>query len=109
MDYADVAGNVKDGLHIASMGGTWMTAIYGVAGFRDYGGNFSFSPRLPQGAHRMRFRLDLRGRQLEVEMTPEAVTYSLLRGKELAIRHYDREVRVTPAKPVTMPVHADPD
>jgi alpha,alpha-trehalose phosphorylase len=109
MDYADVAGNVKDGLHVASMGGTWMTAIYGVAGFRDHGGDFSFSPRLPPGMRRMRFRLDLRGRQLEVEMAPDSVTYSLLRGKELAIRHHDREIRVTPAKPVTMPVRTDPD
>jgi hypothetical protein len=24
MDLADVGGNVKDGCHIASMGGTWM-------------------------------------------------------------------------------------
>ena len=28
MDLADVGGNVKDGCHIASMGGTWMVAVY---------------------------------------------------------------------------------
>ena len=29
MDLADVGGNVKDGCHIASMGGTWMMLTYG--------------------------------------------------------------------------------
>lgn len=32
MDLANVGGNVKDGCHIASMGGTWMGIVYGVAG-----------------------------------------------------------------------------
>ena len=104
MDYADLGGNVKDGLHIASMGGTWMTAIYGTAGFRDYDGRFSFSPRLPPGLNCMRFRLDLRGQQLEVEMTQTEVTYSLPEGEGLVIHHRDQEVRVTPAAPVTMPL-----
>ena len=106
MDYADVSGNVKDGLHVASMGGTWMAAIYGMAGFRDYDGRFSFSPNLPRGVRRLRFRLDLRGRQLEVEMNQESATYALLRGKEITIQHEDDEVRVTPAEPVTVPVRA---
>jgi alpha,alpha-trehalose phosphorylase len=106
MDYADLGGNVKDGLHIASMGGTWMTAIYGTAGFRDYDGRFSFTPRPARGLRRMRFCLDLRGQQLEVELTQESVTYSLLRGEELVIQHRDQEVRVTKAAPVTMPLSA---
>jgi alpha,alpha-trehalose phosphorylase len=29
MDLADVGGNVRDGCHIASMGGTWMVFAYG--------------------------------------------------------------------------------
>ena len=32
------SGNVRDGCHIASMGGTWMGVVYGVAGLRDAGG-----------------------------------------------------------------------
>jgi len=35
MDLADVGGNVKDGCHIASMGGTWMMLTYGFGGMRD--------------------------------------------------------------------------
>ena len=45
MDLADVGGNVKDGCHIASMGGTWMMLAYGFAGMRDHDGTLSFWPR----------------------------------------------------------------
>ena len=36
MDLADIAGNSKDGCHIASMGGSWMVMVYGFAGMKDY-------------------------------------------------------------------------
>ena len=42
MDLADVGGNVKDGCHIASMGGTWMMLAYGFGGMRDNDGALSF-------------------------------------------------------------------
>ena len=47
MDLGDVAGNVKDGCHIAAMGGVWMIFVYGFAGLRDYAGQLCFSPRIP--------------------------------------------------------------
>jgi alpha,alpha-trehalose phosphorylase len=50
MDLADVGGNVKDGCHIASMGGTWMLLTYGFGGLRDDDGTLSFWPL----AHRRR-------------------------------------------------------
>src|SRR5271169_4261497 len=41
MDLADVGENVKDGCHIASMGGTWMMPSYGSSGMRDHDGTLS--------------------------------------------------------------------
>src|SRR5205807_4200164 len=58
MDLADVGGNVKDGCHIASMGGTWMVFAYGFGGLQDYDGRLSFSPqRPPEGQASLRFPL----------------------------------------------------
>src|SRR5262249_55201079 len=49
MDLADVGGNMKDGCHIASMGGTWMMLPYGFGGMRDDDGTLSFRPhRAPE-------------------------------------------------------------
>jgi alpha,alpha-trehalose phosphorylase len=44
MDQADVGGNVKDGCHIVSMGGTWMILTYGLGGMRDDNGTLPILP-----------------------------------------------------------------
>ena len=74
MDLADVGGNVKDGCHIASMGGTWMGVVYGLAGLRDYGGRLSFHPN--KQVRDLRFHLTVRGQLLAVEITTDGVTYT---------------------------------
>jgi trehalose/maltose hydrolase-like predicted phosphorylase len=49
MDLGDIGGNVRDGLHIASLGGTWMALVHGFAGLCDHGGRLRFHPWLPEG------------------------------------------------------------
>ncbi len=103
MDLADVGGNVKDGVHIASTGGTWMAAVYGFGGFRDYGGRFSFRPRLPEQWRRLRFPLTIRGQTLEVEITSASTTYTLCQGEGLTIYHDNQELRLTMTAPLILP------
>ena len=100
MDLADVGGNVKDGVHIASMGGTWMAIVYGVAGLRDWGGRISFMPKLPEKACRLNFKLTVRNRLLEFEILKESVTYILKEGEDLTIFHFDEEIHLTKEIPV---------
>ncbi len=99
MDLADVGGNVKDGAHIASMGGTWMAIIYGLAGLRDYGGRISFNPKsLPQ-VEEVRFPLTVRGQMFEVNIGHDSVKYSLKKGDGLTIYHGDQEIKLSKHKP----------
>ena len=78
MDLADVGGNVKDGCHIASMGGTWMMLTYGFGGMRDDDGTLSFWPRrAPEENAILRFPVTYRGQMLEVDIGLETVTYAL--------------------------------
>jgi alpha,alpha-trehalose phosphorylase len=100
MDLADVGGNVKDGVHIASMGGAWMTVVYGVAGLRDWNGRISFHPKLPESTNLLNFRLTIRGRLLEVEMKRDGVTYTLLEGEDLVFEHCGEEIALTGGSPV---------
>jgi alpha,alpha-trehalose phosphorylase len=103
MDLADIAGNVQDGIHIATIGGTWMAAVYGIAGMRDYDGHLSFNPRsLPGKMKRVRFPLTIRGQVLEVKMDRESVTYSLREGEGLVIRHGGEEIRLSPHAPISV-------
>jgi alpha,alpha-trehalose phosphorylase len=100
MDLADVGGNVKDGCHIASMGGAWMMLAYGLGGMRDGDGTLSFWPRrAPEDKAILRFPLTYRGQMLEVEIGRDQVQYSLREGESLMIRHQSEEIKLTSAHP----------
>ena len=99
MDLADVGGNVKDGCHIASMGGTWMMLTYGFGGMRDHDGSLSFWPRrAPEDNAILRFPVTYRGQLLEVEISLDKVEYALREGERLVIRHETKEVELTREK-----------
>jgi alpha,alpha-trehalose phosphorylase len=103
MDLADVGGNVNDGCHIASMGGTWMMLTYGFGGLRDDDGTLSFWPRrAPEDNAILRFPLTYRGQMLEIEIGLEKVEYSLLGGERLVIRHEMQEVELTREHPLAV-------
>lgn len=103
MDLGDVGGNVHDGCHIASMGGTWMVTVYGFAGMRDYDGMLSFRPiRAPERQSTIRFPLTYRGRVLEVEVGVDATRYTLREGDRIAFRHEDEVIELTRDAPETV-------
>jgi alpha,alpha-trehalose phosphorylase len=102
MDLADIGGNVKHGAHIASIGGTWMAVVYGVAGMRDTNGRISFNPRLPERLERVRFSLTIRGQELEVDITKETVTYLLRGGSTLTVAHHGKDIGLSVGTPVSV-------
>lgn len=100
MDLADVGGNVKDGCHIASMGGTWMMLTYGLGGMRDDEGKLSFWPRrAPQDGVILRFPVTYRDQVLDVEIARERVEYTLRAGEAVTIHHETEALRLTRESP----------
>ena len=102
MDLDDLEHNVRDGLHIASLAGSWIAAVAGFGGMRDHGGELRFAPRLPERLTRLAFRLRRRGSCLGVEVDPEAAVYTLLGGGPIQIHHFDEPLTVGP-DPVRLP------
>jgi alpha,alpha-trehalose phosphorylase len=103
MDLADVGGNVKDGCHIASMGGTWMMMVYGLAGMRDNDGHLAFWPRqAPEGSAILRFCLTFRGRIVQVEISLGQAEYTLRQGDALTIWHEAEAVELTSERPTAI-------
>jgi alpha,alpha-trehalose phosphorylase len=100
MDIADVGGNVRDGLHIASMGGTWMAVIYGLGGLRDRDGRIQFYPKAPRTLGEVCFGLQIRGKWLRVCIEQDSVTYSLKDAGELTIWHEEEEIRLSAGQQV---------
>ncbi len=105
MDLADLAGNVTDGVHIASTGGAWQALVFGFAGVRDTGGHLSLQPHLPGSWGRLGFSLRFQGRQLRVRLTHEQETYRLDEGEPLEITVRDRTHLLQPGVPVELPAH----
>jgi alpha,alpha-trehalose phosphorylase len=103
MDLDDLEHNTRDGLHMASMAGSWLAAVAGFGGFRDHGGEFSFTPRLPPHIERLAFRVMLRGRRLHVEVTPGEARYELLAGDAIELRHVDDVFTLEPDSPQAFP------
>jgi alpha,alpha-trehalose phosphorylase len=95
-DLLDLQGNMRDGIHIASCGGTWMAVVYGFAGLRDGRGELSFRPALPPHWQKLRFRLRVRGALLEVEFTQLEARYRLLEGGPLELHHREERVVLAP-------------
>jgi alpha,alpha-trehalose phosphorylase len=108
VDLHDLHRNTRDGLHLASIAGTWIALVMGFGGMRDEGHRLRFAPRLPDGLTRLVFRLLHRGRCLRVEVTPKTATYSLTRGSELDVLHHGEPLKVGP-EPIVRSIPSTPD
>ena len=66
LDLDDYNNDTSDGLHITSMGGTWMAFVQGFGGMRVKNGKLNFNPFIPDGWNSYSFRLNFRGAHLEI-------------------------------------------
>ncbi|MEU6405089.1 glycosyl hydrolase family 65 protein [Streptomyces sp. NPDC046985] len=106
MDLEDLEHNTRDGLHIASLAGTWVALVAGFGGLRRRSDRLEFSPRLPEKFSRLAFMLQFRGRRMRVEFTQERASYTLLDGPALTLHHHGEPVRLEPDAPTVLPVPA---
>jgi alpha,alpha-trehalose phosphorylase len=107
IDLQDLNGNVCDGVHTASMAGSWMSVIYGFAGMRDSAGSLCFSPRLPTGIDEISFKINYFYCLLSVVITHEKVVYELLKGDSLKLVNYFSEIHLVPGKRIIISLHPE--
>ncbi len=111
MDLDDLEHNTRDGIHIASVAGTWIAAVAGFGGLRDHGGELTFTPRLPAAITKLTFRLAFRGRRLRVEVEHQRARYHLVEGEPLEITHHGEHLVLdadTPAEGEIPRLHPRP-
>ena len=100
VDLRDLSGNTGQGLHLASLAGSWLAAVAGFGGMRDEGEVLSFRPSLPAAISRLSFRLLYRGRRLRVEVSDARVRYTLVDGEDLTIVHNRSKLTLNAGVPV---------
>jgi alpha,alpha-trehalose phosphorylase len=104
IDLDDLQHNSRDGVHIASLAGTWIALIAGFGGLRHYDGNVSFAPRLPDGITRLAFAILIRGHLLRVEVTHPSARYLLADGDPLDIEHHSQRLTLSAGKQQERPI-----
>jgi maltose phosphorylase len=57
---------VREGLHITSMAGTWMSVVQGFGGFRVFNGKIHLHPRIPKAWDSFSFKIRFRGSVLKI-------------------------------------------
>ncbi|ADH60543.1 glycoside hydrolase family 65 central catalytic [Thermoanaerobacter mathranii subsp. mathranii str. A3] len=92
MDLDDYNDNVKDGIHAASMAGTWLAVVNGFGGMRVYTNELHFEPRLPKEWNLLSFNVRYKGRKINVKLTKEGVVFELLEGEPIEIYYFDEKI-----------------
>ncbi len=104
VDLSDLHGNTSDGVHVASAGGVWSALVFGFAGMRDYAGDITFDPRLPEGWGALSFRMTLAGTRLRIEVRQESIAFQVEVGSGATVRVRGELVEVTDTAPVVVPL-----
>ncbi|GDY32854.1 glycoside hydrolase family 65 protein [Gandjariella thermophila] len=107
-DLHDLYHNVHQGLHIASLAGSWIVAVAGFGGMRDHGGKLTFAPRLPPELGRIAFRMCFAGSRICVTIRRDEVTYQLVRGEPVHTSHHGEAIALKEGEPVTLPIPPAP-
>ncbi|SES07712.1 glycoside hydrolase family 65 protein [Salipaludibacillus aurantiacus] len=94
LDLDNTHGNTKDGLHMANMGGTWLSIVFGFGGVRIKEDGLFFSPSLPSQLNGINFNMTYQDRLIKVILQPEQVEYRLLEGEPLTIHHFNESVKL---------------
>lgn len=79
-------GNTSNGIHAASLGGTWLTVIRGFAGVRMIRGVLSITPRMPQGWRSIAFSIRWHGRTLNITVTDSSVRIKVKSKSKAAVK-----------------------
>ncbi len=73
LDLDDYNNDTEDGLHITSMGGTWMAFVKGLCGVALDNGTLSLNPFLPKNWNACAFRIRFRGNHLSIRVERNSV------------------------------------
>ena len=91
LDLDDYNNELEQGLHITSMAGGWLAIVRGFAGMQVLEGLMSFSPTIPQKWNSYTFKINFRGRTLQLCINKRNIEVRLIKGQSLKIKVYEKE------------------
>jgi len=98
LDLDDYNKEVKDGLHITSMAGTWLAIVQGFGGMRIKNDKVCLNPTLPEAWESFSFIMRFRNKPLKIEVNEKEVIITNFSDTGIGIELYDEVVTIEPGK-----------
>ncbi|MGB8705909.1 MAG: family 65 glycosyl hydrolase domain-containing protein, partial [Gillisia sp.] len=102
LDLDDYNHEVKEGCHITSMAGTWMSIVEGFGGLRVVNDQLSFYPRIPEQWEGYSFKVNFRHQIVKVEVKKDKTNFSLEGENPVTIMVKGKPVEVKPNATATV-------
>jgi len=94
LDLDDYNSDTEDGLHITSMGGTWMAFVMGFGGMRVQNSKLVFNPFLPNNWKSYSFRIEFRGAHLSLKKEKNKLIINNYSNTDVTIEVWGKELRL---------------
>jgi trehalose/maltose hydrolase-like predicted phosphorylase len=106
IDLAETLVNADGGIHIAALGGIWMLAVFGLAGLSLHDQGIAINPHLPADWDSMAFRIQWRGRslQIRVDQRKRTIDATLETGEPMALIVGNEANQLSTAASVSIPM-----
>ena len=85
LDLDDYNHEVHEGLHITSMGGTWMSVVYGFGGLRVAEDLLQFDPMIPEKWESLSFKIMFRENMLRIKINRKFTEIDNETGPDIAV------------------------
>jgi len=96
LDLDDYNKEIKQGLHITSMGGSWMSIIEGFAGVRIFKEKLYINTNIPKNWDSYSFKLNIKNRKISVLINKHETKIKLLLGEKIDIVLNNQETTIYP-------------
>lgn len=92
LDLDNYNDDTKDGLHITSMAGSWMSIIEGFGGMRVIDGILNFSPTIPKIWKSLSFNILFRKNLIKIQITNKEIKITNIKGENIKIKLFNEDV-----------------
>ena len=83
LDLDDYNKEIKQGLHITSMGGSWMSIVEGFAGLKVKNDKIYFDTTIPKKWESYSFKVNIKNRKIEIKIDQKLTSAKLISGDKI--------------------------
>ena len=94
LDLDDYNNEVKEGLHITSMAGTWMAVIEGFGGKKIENGKLSLAPFIPKNWDSFSFNIVFKTATVNIKISQKKVEVKNLSNKNIEVIIYNKPYKI---------------